>query len=182
MIVIAKRIRIMKLGILIGDDPMIRGLIMIMLNLNMRRNLMVKKSATMNLMIIVGGTINLGMEKGTQILNMILITMTIMSIREDGGSMMKEMTMVIIINIPSMIRWKMIITLNDQNLNHVIGTEIVTRTMIIIVQRGPILGNMITRNLSKKYFSISLVRFMVSMFLYSIWLLLNLGVILAYIF
>lgn len=42
MIVIVKRIRIMKLGILIGDDLMIGVLIMIMLNLNMRRNLMVK--------------------------------------------------------------------------------------------------------------------------------------------
>lgn len=42
MIVIAKRIRIMKLGKLIGEDLMIGVLITIMLNLNMRRNLMVK--------------------------------------------------------------------------------------------------------------------------------------------
>jgi hypothetical protein len=42
MIVIVKRTRIMKLGKLIGDDLMIGVLIMIMLNLNMRRNLMLK--------------------------------------------------------------------------------------------------------------------------------------------
>jgi len=42
MIVIARRIRIMKLGKLIVDDLMIGVLITIMLNLNMRRNLMVK--------------------------------------------------------------------------------------------------------------------------------------------
>lgn len=102
----------------------------------------------MNLMITVGGTKNLGMDIGMQILNMILITITIMSIREDGGSMMKEMTVGITINILIMLRWKMTITLNEQNLNRVIGTETVIRTMIIIAQRGLILENMITRNLS----------------------------------
>lgn len=102
----------------------------------------------MNLMITVGGTKNLGMDIGMQILNMILITITIMSIREDGGSMMKEMTVGITINILIMLRWKMTITLNEQNLNRVIGTETVIRTMIIIAQRGLILENMITSNLS----------------------------------
>lgn len=111
----------------------------------------------MNLMIAVGGTKNLGMDIGMQILNMILITITIMSIREDGGSMMKEMTVVITINMLIMLRWKMTITLNEQNLNRVIGTETVIRTMIIIAQRGPILENMITRNLSPILFLISLL-------------------------
>jgi len=115
-------------------------------------------------MIAVGGTKNLGMDIGMQILNMILITITIMSIREDGGSMMKEMTVVITINMLIMLRWKMTITLNEQNLNRVIGTETVIRTMIIIAQRGPILENMITRNLSPILFLISLVRYMVFTF------------------
>lgn len=146
MIVIVKKTRIMKLGKLSGDGPMIGELIMILLNLNMRRNLMVKESEAM--MIIVGGTINLGMGTGMQILKMILISMTIMSIIEDGCSTMKEMTMVITINILILLRLKMTIPLNVQNLNHVIGTETVIRTVIIIAQRGPILENMITRNLS----------------------------------
>lgn len=115
VIVIEKGIGIMKLGKLIGDDHMIGGvhmvgrLITIMLNLNMRRH--------MNLKMILGGTTNLCTDIGMQILNMILTTM---SIAEEGGSMMMEMTMVAItIIILIMIGWKMTVTLNGQHLNPV---------------------------------------------------------------
>lgn len=115
VIVIEKGIGIMKLGKLIGDDHMIGDvhmvgrLITIMLNLNMRRH--------MNLKMILGGTTNLCTDIGMQILNMILTTM---SITEEGGSMMMEMTMVAItIIILIMIGWKMTVTLNGQHLNPV---------------------------------------------------------------
>ena len=66
---------------------------MITLNLNMIRNIMVKESMTMNLRMVVVGTTNLGMGIAMQIPTMILITRSII---EEGGNMMREMTMVTI--------------------------------------------------------------------------------------
>ena len=126
MIVIVKGIGIMKVVKLIGDARMTGRLIMIKLNLNTRKIVMVREIMTMNLRMIVGGTTNLCMDIGMLILTMILITITPMIIIEDGSSMMMEMiTVTITINILIMIGWKMTTTLRGQNLNHAKGREIV---------------------------------------------------------
>ena len=126
MIVIVKGIGIMKVVKLIGDARMTGRLIMIKLNLNTRKIVMVREIMTMNLRMIVGGTTNLYMDIGMLILTMILITITPMIIIEDGSSMMMEMiTVTITINILIMIGWKMTTTLRGQNLNHAKGREIV---------------------------------------------------------
>lgn len=122
-VVIVKEIGIMKLGEPSGDTRLIERMIMIMLNLNMRRNIMVKESVSMNLRMIVIGTTNLDMDISVQITMMILITMSIIV---EGGSMVREMTMVIItINILIVRGWKMTTTLNGQHLNHGTGKEVV---------------------------------------------------------
>lgn len=111
------------------DTHIIERLIVITLNLNMIRNIMVKESMTMNLRMVVVGTTNLGMGIGMQIPTMILITRSII---EEGGNMMREMTTVTITtNILIVVGKKMTTILNTQNLNHVTGREIVIWTMNI---------------------------------------------------
>ena len=149
MIVIVTGIGIMKLGKPIGDAHMTGKLIMIIMNSNMIKTVMVREIATMNRRMIVGGTINLHMDIGMQILTIILIPMTTMNVIEDEGNMIMVMTKVTItISILIMIGWKMTVPLRGQHLNPVKGREIEIWTVNTDAQRGPILGSTITRNLS----------------------------------
>lgn len=136
VIAIVKGTGTMKLGILNVDARMIGSLIMIVLIPNMRRTDMVKGSETMNLRMIVHGTIKLSMDIGMQTLIVMLRNMITMSIIKDEGIMIVEMVTTMI-NILTMIGWRMTTIMNTQHLNLVTGRE-------IVIQRGLVLEIMIS--------------------------------------
>ncbi|KAJ1415306.1 helix-turn-helix domain-containing protein [Sesbania bispinosa] len=143
MIVIVKGIEIMMLGILIEDAHVIGSLIMTVSNLNRRGTGMVKGIVTMSLKMIVDGITNLSVAIGMQTLIMTLSNMTTMSIMEDEGSMIMEMT--ITINTLTKIGWKVTTIQDVQHLNHVKRREIAIWIVNLVAQRDLIPGSMIIR-------------------------------------